>query len=94
MSRSRKKSPVCSDHTTPATVWAKREAAQAVRRYKDHIANGRMYRKIYNPWFISDYKWYQTRNEAIAEWVRYRAYHPDLELAQALRDWERYYVRK
>ncbi|TYP69638.1 hypothetical protein [Paenibacillus methanolicus] len=94
MSRSRKKSPVWTDHATPGTAWAKREAAKAVRRYKEYIADGRMYRKIYNPWNITDHRTYRTRNEAIADWVRHRAYFPDQALAEALRDWERYHVRK
>ncbi|MBB3114558.1 hypothetical protein FHS18_006679 [Paenibacillus phyllosphaerae] len=95
MSRSYKKSPVCNDHATPGTIWAKRKAAKAVRRYKDDIASGAAFRKLYCSWNICDYRFYTTRQQVIAEWVRdrhRRFYRTTLE--QELQHWEKHFRRK
>lgn len=62
MSRSYKKSPVCTDHTSPRTRWAKRQAAKAVRRHDGIIEKGRSYRKFFCSWNICDYRFYRTKN--------------------------------
>ncbi|WP_127497369.1 hypothetical protein [Paenibacillus glycanilyticus] len=68
MSRSFKKSPACTDHHTPGTSWAKRQAAKAVRRFTDEISNGKWYRKLYCSWNICDHRFYETKQQAIHEW--------------------------
>lgn len=95
MSRSYKKSPVCNDHCTPGTRWAKNRAARAVRRCKDEIADGKAYRKLYCSWNIHDYRFYKTRTQAIHEWettdwIRLSK----LTRQQAIQKWSQYYRRK
>ncbi|WP_341281170.1 hypothetical protein [Paenibacillus sp. FSL H8-0537] len=94
MSRSYKKSPVSSDHTTPETCWAKRQAAKAVRRYAGCMNNGKWYRKVYCSWNISDYKFYQTRKQAIREWEKNERYQSKFSLVEIIYDWEKFYRRK
>ncbi|WP_304393356.1 hypothetical protein [uncultured Clostridium sp.] len=45
-------------------------ASRKVRRYKGEIQNGNSYKKIFNSWDISDFCWYQTKEEAIMEWYK------------------------
>lgn len=52
MSRSYKKTPVVKDHESGK--WGKNQANRKVRRCKNVIANGKAYRKVYNPWDIHD----------------------------------------
>ncbi|WP_256704682.1 hypothetical protein [Paenibacillus sp. FSL R7-0273] len=42
MSRSVKRHPVCNDAVTPDSVWAKRQAAKAVRRYKSGVSDAQV----------------------------------------------------
>ena len=61
MSRSFKKSPVVTDADSGKV--GKRFAKRKVRRYKDTISNGKMYRKIYDSWNIHDYTFRETLTE-------------------------------
>ncbi|MBE1444768.1 hypothetical protein [Paenibacillus sp. OAS669] len=95
MSRSRKHAPVWTDHHTPGTRWAKRQANKAVRRYTNDLPNGKGYRKVYNPWNICDYRFFKTKQQAIYEWVispclRNRRMSEE----EAIRSWLKWYVRK
>lgn len=54
MSRSRRK-PWIKDHVP----GGKRQANHKVRRTKD-IANGKSYKKVYDSWSISDWKFYAS----------------------------------
>jgi hypothetical protein len=59
MSRSRKKNPVRKDTSGSSyRKFAKREANRRVRRTLD-VADGKSYRRIYDPWNINDwvYRW-------------------------------------
>lgn len=57
MSRSYKKTPVLQDkYGSKTNKWSKRQASKASRRYKEYIAKGKSYKKIYCSWNISDYK--------------------------------------
>ncbi|WP_217593571.1 hypothetical protein [Cohnella sp. GbtcB17] len=97
MSRSFKKAPVCNDHTTPGTCQAKRMASKAVRRYKDEMANGKWYRKLYCSWIICDYRFYQTKRQAILEWETERwAWRQRRAKTQEewINHWEKFYRRK
>ena len=64
MSRSYKKNPVYTDRPNGAKYW-KRCANKKVRRYKDNLDDGKMYRRIYNSWDIHDYINRWTKEEAI-----------------------------
>uniref|UniRef100_A0A4Y8Q2S8 Uncharacterized protein n=1 Tax=Paenibacillus athensensis TaxID=1967502 RepID=A0A4Y8Q2S8_9BACL len=68
MSRSVKKSPVYTDHRTPGTRWSKRRASKAVRRFRGEVQDGKWYRKLYCSWNICDYRFFQTREQAVQEW--------------------------
>ena len=94
MSRSYKKSPVCTDHTSPRTRWAKRQAAKAVRRYDEIIENGKFYRKIFCSWNICDYRFYQTKEKAILEWEMNARLRSRFSKERILRNWEKFYRRK
>ena len=64
MSRSYKHSPIYTDRTHGAKYW-KRCANKKVRRYKDKLDNGKMYRRIYESWEIHDYFTRWSKQEAI-----------------------------
>jgi hypothetical protein len=63
MSRSYKKHVWFKDHNK----GAKREANQKVRRTPE-IANGKAYRKVYDPWNICDWKWLYDPKPYWSEW--------------------------
>ena len=69
MSRSYKKNPVYTDRPNGAKYW-KRCANKKVRRYKDNLDDGKMYRRIYNSWDIHDYINRWTKEEAIDYWYK------------------------
>ncbi|OCT16865.1 hypothetical protein A8709_00685 [Paenibacillus pectinilyticus] len=94
MSRSYKKSPVCTDHTSPRTKWAKRQAAKAVRRHDGFIENGRSYRKLFCSWNICDYRFYQTKEKAVFEWEKDVRLQSGFSKERMLRNWEKFYRRK
>ena len=61
MSRSYRKHPVSTDYSRTVTRWEKRMANKAARRYKYYLpVKGKLYRRIYNPWFIHDWKCYES----------------------------------
>lgn len=93
MSRSFKKSPVCTDHCTPGTKWSKRQAAKAVRRSTE-VDDGKAYRKLYNPWIICDYRFYRTLSAEIREWETDARYRARYSLKRIISDWEKSYKRK
>ena len=62
MSRSYKKHPVVSDDWTSKKL-AKRWANKKIRKDKD-IPSGKYYRRKYETWYIRDYRYYWTEEEA------------------------------
>lgn len=68
MSRSYKKHTWCTDYSRKTTAWQKRQANKAARRYNHELPKGNHYQKIYNPWFIYDYKSYETESDAKRWW--------------------------
>jgi hypothetical protein len=50
--------------------WAKRQANRRVRRTSS-IASGKAYRKVFNPWNISDYKFliFTKADEMFVDWI-------------------------
>ncbi|GMK47942.1 hypothetical protein PghCCS26_50720 [Paenibacillus glycanilyticus] len=95
MSRSFKKSPAWTEQSTPNAIWAKRQAAKTVRRFTADISNGKWYRKLYCPWNICDYRFYQTKQQAIQEWETSR-WPSDLAKTRAeiINEWAKMYKRK
>jgi len=69
MSRSYKHHPFCTDRKHGAKWW-KSQANRKVR-HTFNIPNGKAYRKVYNPWNIRDYVWYESRHGAAAWYNRY-----------------------
>ncbi|KWX72258.1 hypothetical protein AMQ84_26645 [Paenibacillus riograndensis] len=95
MSRSVKKHPVWNDQCSPGSVWAKRQASKAVRRYTCETSNGKWYRKVYCPWNIRDYSFYKTKQQAIREWETSDwERHRNPTLTKAVMDWYKMYKRK
>ena len=64
MSRSYKKSPICSDRPNGAKYW-KRIGNKKARKSKDNFPKGRKYRRVYNSWEIHDYISRWTKKEAL-----------------------------
>ncbi|MDN9011581.1 hypothetical protein [Brevibacillus laterosporus] len=95
MSRSYKKFPIVKDKTGPGKKFAKRLASKAVRRYKDGIRNGSMYRRIFCSWNINDLRFYKTLSEAIHYWETSDA---PIKIAQSrqqvFNEWAKHYYRK
>ncbi|WP_083938083.1 hypothetical protein [Paenibacillus daejeonensis] len=95
MSRSLKRTPVCKDHSSPGTRWAKRKASKAVRRFSGKVPNGKWYRKIFCSWDICDYRFFQSEQQAIHEWEinlwRSTKKHTKEEIIQY---WKKCYKRK
>ena len=64
MSRSYKKHHRVKD---PAGKHMKRYANKKVRR-TNNVPNGKAYKKFFESWDISDWNWYWSRSQAIADW--------------------------
>lgn len=95
MSKSYKKSPAWTEQTTPNSIWAKRKAAKAVRRFADDISSGKWYRKLYCSWDICDYRFYKTKQQAILEWETSDCPRDqEMTRAEVINDWEKQYRRK
>ncbi|AIQ67034.1 hypothetical protein [Paenibacillus graminis] len=95
MSLSAKKHPVWNDQCSPGSVWVKRQASKAVRRYARETTNGKWYRKVYSPWNIRDYSYYKTKRLAVLEWETSEwQRHRNPSLAEAVRDWYKMYKGK
>jgi hypothetical protein len=60
MSRSRRAPWTVDGYGTNRKRYAKNQANRAVRRSED-VPNGKAYRKFYNPWDISDYRWMEKQ---------------------------------
>lgn len=108
MGKSYKKHPVIKDNKRTAKLL-KREANKKVRRYKHGIADGKSYRKIYNPWDIHDVVFYTTfedvqrylgftqslvREGYFSEDVLNLKYFKDLEENNSYSTWRKTYLGK
>ena len=101
MSRSSKKHPWVTDHKLHNDM--KKFANKKVRNQED-LPNGRAFKKVFCSYDICDYKWRQTKEEAIEEyenalkhtefkWNRWLLEeYPTLE--SWLWHWKKYYLRK
>ena len=61
MSRSYKKPYLKDGYKSKSKKLAKRWANRAVRK-EDNLASGKQYRKVYNPWDICDWIFYEPKN--------------------------------
>jgi hypothetical protein len=94
MSRSYKKTPVHTDKWL-GRRFTKRQASKAVRRYKDTIANGKAYRKIYCSWNICDFWIYETLKEVLHQWEKSdRPYYRNKSRKEIINQWAKYHYRK
>lgn len=64
MSRSYKKHPFVKD---PANKFMKRYANKKVRR-TPNIPNGKAYKKVFESWDISDWRWWWDKQNAIHDY--------------------------
>lgn len=101
MSRSYKKKTWCTDYSRKTTAWQKRQANKAARRHHGYFPKGNHYQKIYNPWFIHDWKSYETENDARRWWrdiqnfpYLKRHYEDYDEQAYLDKVWKKYFRRK
>lgn len=101
MSRSYKKHTWCTDYSRKTTAWQKRQANKAARRYNDELPKGNHHQKIYNPWFIHDWKSYETESDARKWWKemqkeehlkRWVARYSEQEYIDKV--WKKYHRRK
>ena len=102
MSRSYKKSPVCTDYSRGNTKDQKRFANRRARRAKD-VPNGKAYRKYYESWEIHDWICRQTLGEAIHSYYtrgywdskgNWNRWYEDETFEKFVSDWAKYYKRK
>ena len=101
MSRSYKKHTYCTDYSRKTTAWQKRQANKAARRYNDELPKGNYYQKIYNPWFIHDWKSYESERYAKRWWKEALSsphlsshYKKYTEQSYIDKVWKKYYKRK
>ena len=66
MGKSYRKTPIVKDWNS-STKFRKRQANKKVRRFKQPIADGKMFRKITNPWDIYD----QVSYHSVYDWMAY-----------------------
>lgn len=94
MSRSFKKTPIVKDRR----VGGKKFANHKVRRSKD-VPNGKAYRKFYNSYDISDFKYTQSKKSFLKRWEHRHDVHrwlwiKDRPFHQAMRYWYKTYYWK
>ena len=92
MSRSYKKHPFVKD---PANKFMKRYANKKVRR-TPNIPNGKAYKKVFESWDISDWRWWWDKQTAIFDYyddnLWYKSEYETLE--EYLIYWEKCVKRK
>jgi len=97
MSRSYRKFPVAKDshHTEKSHMKAKDFANRAVRRSKEIPTGKGGYKKLYDSYFISDYRWVGCVNEAEVrkQWEAYNYIYYDT-YEEALWAWKKFYLNK
>ena len=67
MSRSYKKNPWITDHHVKSSSERKKFANKKVRHTKD-LPNGKAFKKVFESYNLCDYKFFQTKEEAIEEY--------------------------
>lgn len=105
MSRSYKKNPWITDHQAKTTSNDKKFANKKVRHAED-LPNGGAFKKVSCSYDICDFKFFQTKEEAIAEYEKIvndvsinEEYRKDFlkefpTLKAWLWNWKKYYIRK
>jgi predicted MPP superfamily phosphohydrolase len=96
MSRSYKKTPIIKDHDSGKV--GKKLANRKVRRYKEKIANGKAYKKVFNSWDIHDYiSRYSFQEFKKDKEIYDKAYENGINrhpFWMTEKKWEKYYKRK
>jgi len=104
MSRSYKKHPWVTDHHVKSTSERKKFANKKVRNTED-LPNRGAFKKIFQTYDICDYKFFQTKEQAIAEYEEILN-NPDYGYNQEILEkyptlefwlywnWKKYYLRK
>lgn len=91
MSRSYKKHPFVKD---PANKFMKRYANKKVRR-TPNIPNGKAYKKVFESWDISDWRWWWDKQNAIYDYYDHLGFKDEYEtLEEYLIYWEKCVKRK
>ena len=72
MSRSFKKTPMIKDRVTGMKNAANRKVRRRLNNQSFELANGRAYRKVFESWDISDYAFFKTYRECLADAERYK----------------------
>lgn len=90
MSRSYKKFPVCKQ---PANKYVKRYANKKVR-HTLNIPNGGSYKKCFESWDISDWRWIWTKDQAVKDWEQDNSWVCKESLEEYLQYWEKCTKRK
>lgn len=105
MSRSYKKNPWITDHHVKSSSEKKKFANKKVRHTKD-LPNGKAFKKVSESYDLCDFKFFQTKEEAIEEYeetlndVRLDEDYREMFLKKFptlkawLWNWKKQYVRK
>ena len=67
MSRSYREPWFIDSYGSKSKRWSKRMASKAVRRAEE-VANGKAYRRFFDPWNIVDWKCQWERNDGFIFW--------------------------
>ena len=92
MARSVKKNPICTDGRD-GRKWPKRQANKKVRRFKEDLADGNAYKKLYETWDIHDYVSRYTWEEWL-EWKKEEIESGETTIEKEKKMWAKYYKRK
>jgi hypothetical protein len=71
MARSYRKNPIVKD----ASKYGKKMANRKVRRTKEGLPNGTLYRKVYPQYDVCEWSHRKTFGEAVADWYADQAPH-------------------
>lgn len=97
MSRSYKKSPVCTDGKARSTSRTKKYANKIVRRCDEEIPNGNFYKRLFCSYEIHDFITRQTWEEAKENYETAEDYIKNRYLDKEdfyNKHWAKYYKRK
>ncbi len=99
MSRSYRKFAVARDRQKRIKKrWRQKTIAnRAVRRCRDIPGKQGWYRRLYESWFISDWRYVPSQDENEAVRSELTSLHPDYredETGKIINEWKKYYKRK
>ncbi len=99
MSRSHRRFAIAKDREKRVKKRFRQKtfANRAVRRYRGLPGNPGWYRKLYESWFISDWRYVPAQDEKEAVRSELSSLHPDFdedESDKIVNEWNKYYKRK